>query len=131
VADRSKVIKGAAFRWDGISLRDYRDGEAVAGVTRQILLGAGEGEDALGFVVRYFEVQPGGSTVLERHPHVHAVVVLRGRGEVLLDGECTPLEPHDVVYVAPRAEHQFRAGDDVMLGFLCVVKRTNAGASGR
>jgi quercetin dioxygenase-like cupin family protein len=127
VADRSKIINEAAFRWEGIPLRDYRDGEAVAGVTRQVLLGAGDDGGALGFVVRYFEVAPGATTMLERHAHVHAVMVLRGRGEVLLEGERTPLAPHDVVYVAPQAEHQFRAADDELLGFLCVRPRREEG----
>src|SRR2546427_2468983 len=52
--------------------------------TRQTLLGEGTGEEPFNFVTRYFEIQPGGYSTLERHQHPHAVVVLRGRGRVTL-----------------------------------------------
>ena len=38
---------------------------------------------------------------LERHGHPHAVVVLSGRGHVVLGEETYSLAPHDCVYVAP------------------------------
>ena len=36
--------------------------------------------------LRYFEVAPGGWTTLERHEHVHAVMVIRGKGQCLATG---------------------------------------------
>ena len=124
MAERSKVIKSKAFRWDGIPLRDYgADATYAAGVTRQVLLGDGAGEEPLAFVTRYFEVQPGGFTALEHHRHPHAVVVVQGSGEVELDGDVHALGPFDAVYVAPGTLHQFRASGTTPLGFLCVVDR--------
>ena len=32
------------------------------------------------FAIRYFEVEPGGQTVLDRHRHDHGVFILRGKG---------------------------------------------------
>jgi quercetin dioxygenase-like cupin family protein len=51
------------------------------------------------------------------------VIVVRGRGRVLLGGESHDLEPLDVVYVSPETVHQFQAGADEPLGFLCIVDR--------
>jgi quercetin dioxygenase-like cupin family protein len=124
VVNGSKVLKHAARRWDGVAVSAYKDDPAgFLGVTRQTLLGDGEGEEALQFLTRYFEVAPGGYTTLEHHRHPHAVVVLHGRGSVLLDGEENALEPFDCVYVAPGAVHSFRAAAEEALGFLCVVDR--------
>ena len=119
----SKVLKCRAFRWEGVELRPYKEEEGEGrfrGVTRQTLLGAGEG---LAAETRYFEVAPGGWSTLELHRHPHTVVVLRGRGTVRLGEETFDLEPFDCVHVAPDTPHQFRAPGPDPLGFLCVVDR--------
>lgn len=122
--DRSKVIKAAGFRWQGIEVREYKaDGAPYKDVTRQTLLGDGEGEADLTFLTRYFEIQPGGYSTLERHRHPHAVVVIRGRGRVALGERTYDLAPFDCVYVAPGAVHQFEASAGEPLGFLCIVDR--------
>jgi quercetin dioxygenase-like cupin family protein len=74
------------------------------------------------FQVRYFEIAPGGYSSHEHHVHEHAVVVLRGHGQVQLpDGE-HDLAFGDTVYVAPHAPHQFRnASATEPFGFLCIV----------
>jgi quercetin dioxygenase-like cupin family protein len=92
------------------------DGPAV---TRQLL--AGGPASASAFELRYFELAPGGRTSHERHQHEHAVVVLRGEGEVLLGDAVHPLHPGDLVRVAAGDPHQFRNDGDEPFGFLCVV----------
>jgi S-methyl-1-thioxylulose 5-phosphate methylthiotransferase len=122
--DRSKVLTFADFRWDGVPLREYKSDSAHhKQVTRQTLLGEGAGEEPFSFVTRYFEIQPGGYSTLERHQHPHAVVVLRGRGRVTLGERSYAIAPYDCVYVAPGVTHQFRAVGDEPLGFLCTVDR--------
>lgn len=125
MGDASKVIKCRAFRWEGVELKPYQASEAAPfkDVTRQTLLGEGSGEVALGFITRYFEVQPGGYSTLELHRHPHTVIVLRGTGEVVLGDETHEIAPFDCVYVAPGSQHQFRATGREPLGFLCVVDR--------
>jgi len=121
----SKVVKARGFRWHGVAVKEYKPGaDHFRGVTRQTLLGEGPGEEALDFLTRYFEVLPGGFSSLELHRHPHAVVVVRGRGEVVLGGETFAVEPFDCVYVAPETAHQFRAAGEEPLGFLCMVHRT-------
>ena len=122
--DRSKVVRCRGYRWQEVPLREYKtEGSHFRDITRQTLLGEGDGEAALNFITRYFEVQPGGYSTLEHHQHPHSVVILRGSGEVILEDRVEPLGLHDCVYVAPGAWHQFHATGDEPLGFLCVVDR--------
>ena len=69
------------FRWEGVDVREYKqEGSApFKDVTRQILFEP----EGLPAQLRYFEVAPGGRTTLERHEHVHAVMVIRGTGRAL------------------------------------------------
>lgn len=123
-SDRSKVISARGYRWDDVPIREYKtEGTHFRHITRQTLLGGGDDEQALNFETRYFEIQPGGYSTLERHDHPHSVVILRGTGEVILQDRVEALGPHDVVYVAPQTVHQFHATGDEPLGFLCVVDR--------
>ena len=120
----SKVIKCRRYHWRGIQLKEYKaEATAFAGVTRQTLIGEGEGEGDVSFITRYFEVEPAGYSTLERHNHPHSVVVLRGRGTVILDENELDIEPFDCVYVAPGTVHQFRSTGEEPLGFICVVDR--------
>ena len=109
----------AAYRWEAVDLLAYKADAASPhrDVTRQTLFR----RDDLAGELRYFEVAPGGHSTLERHAHVHAVLVLRGRGRCLVGDRVHPIREHDLVTVAPRTWHQFRAAPDAPLGFLCLV----------
>jgi quercetin dioxygenase-like cupin family protein len=108
-----------SFRWEGVDVRQYKqEGSApFKDVTRQVLF---ESED-LPAQLRYFEVAPGGWTTLERHDHVHAVMVIRGRGKALVGDRAYDIRMHDLVSVPPMTWHQFHAAADEPLGFLCLV----------
>jgi quercetin dioxygenase-like cupin family protein len=128
MANGSKVIKCTGYRWSGIDLREYKAADApFKDVTRQTLLGEGEGEgageDGLPFVTRYFEVAPGGYTTLEQHQHPHTVIVVRGSGTAVLGENSYEIGALDCVYVAPDTIHQFKATGREPLGFICIVDR--------
>lgn len=107
------------FRWEGIEVKPYKsDGTHFEGVTRQLLFKGGGG---LSCQLRYFEIAPRGHSSLERHHHAHAVMVVRGRGRVLVGDRLIAARRHDLVRVPPRTWHQFRAGAGAPLGFLCMV----------
>ncbi len=107
------------FRWEGIEVLPYkRQGPHFRGVTRQVLIRDLPGLDAQ---VRYFEIEPGGYSTLERHEHAHGVIVLRGSGRVLIGEEIMPVAPYDVIRIPPMTWHQFRASEEEPLGFLCIV----------
>jgi quercetin dioxygenase-like cupin family protein len=107
------------FRWDGVEVLRYKEEGAAPfrDVTRQVLFD----EAPAGTQWRYFEVAPGGHSTLERHEHTHAVLVLRGRGRVLVGDEVHAIDTHDLVEIGPMTWHQFRADPDEPLGFLCLV----------
>lgn len=106
-------------RWQDVEVLAYKQDERAPfrDVTRQVLF-----EDpALACQLRYFEVAAGGHTTLERHEHVHAVMVVRGRGACLVGDEVFTIDAHDLVHVPAGAWHQFRATAGEPLGFLCLV----------
>ena len=107
------------YRWQGVEQRPYKEDDRALfrSITRQVLFSDPEMHGEL----RYFEVAPGGFSTLERHEHMHAVLILRGRGHCLVGSEVKPLETRDLVTVPPMTWHQFRATRDEPLGFLCMV----------
>lgn len=107
------------LRWDQVPLKLYKeDGTHFKSITRQVLFGAPEGLES---ELRYFEILPGGHSTLERHEHVHAVIILTGTGHVLIEDRVESIGAFDLVHVPPLAWHQFRATGDEPLGFLCLV----------
>ncbi len=123
--DCSKVIKHKGYRWRGVRRRAYKGDTSknYRSVTRQTLVGEAEDERATPLITRYFEIQPGGYSSLERHEHPHTVIVVRGRGEVILGERVHAVDHLDCVYVAPSTLHQFHASSSEPLGFLCIVER--------
>jgi quercetin dioxygenase-like cupin family protein len=111
----------AEGRWAGVDLLHYKaEGSApFRDITRQVLFQ----DPALACELRYFEIQPGGYSTLERHEHAHAVMVQRGRGQVLVGRQVFDLEEHALVHIPALTWHQFRAPADAPLGFLCMVNR--------
>jgi mannose-6-phosphate isomerase-like protein (cupin superfamily) len=107
------------FHWQGVDVLAYKqEGSApFRDVTRQVLFG----DAGLPAQLRYFEVAPGGWTTLERHQHVHAVMVIRGRGQCLVGDQAYNIAERDLVSVPPMTWHQFRAAGEEPLGFLCMV----------
>jgi mannose-6-phosphate isomerase-like protein (cupin superfamily) len=120
MADSPLVRKHSGdFHWEGVDVLAYKqEGSApFKDVTRQVLFDSADPPAQL----RYFEVAPGGHTTLERHEHVHSVMVIRGRGQCLVGERAYDLASNDLVNVPPMTWHQFRAAPDSPLGFLCLV----------
>jgi mannose-6-phosphate isomerase-like protein (cupin superfamily) len=121
-AARGKAIHRRAkrdYRWEGVERLPYKeDGRGLfKSVSRQILFS----DPDLAGELRYFEVEPGGYSSLERHEHMHGVLILRGRGTCLVGSEVRSVGRHDLVTVPAWTWHQFRAAGDQPLGFLCMV----------
>ena len=118
--DKKKPIRRfQSFRWEETDLLAYKEeGSApFKAITRQTLFR----DPALKCELRYFEMAPGGYSTLERHEHMHAVLILRGRGEVLVGDKVSKIDTNDLVTIEPWTWHQFRAGPNAPLGFLCMV----------
>ena len=117
--ERTIHRKAKDYRWEGVDELPYKEDDRALfkSITRQVLFSDPQMHGEL----RYFEVAPGGFSTLERHEHMHAVLILRGRGQCLVGGEVKPIETRDLVTVPPMTWHQFRATTDEPLGFLCMV----------
>ncbi len=71
--------------------------------------------------LRYFEVQPGAASRLEKHEHEHYVIVHKGVGYAVLGDSVVEVKKDDVVYVGPFELHQFVNGGAEPFGFYCFV----------
>ena len=109
----------APGRWQAVPVHHYKpEGTApFRDVTRQLLFAHPE----LACEWRYFEIGPGGHTTLERHAHVHAVMILHGQGACLVGQDVRAVRSHDLVEIPAWTWHQFRATEATSLGFLCLV----------
>jgi mannose-6-phosphate isomerase-like protein (cupin superfamily) len=107
------------FRWDTVPHQPYKqEGSApFKDISRQVLFH----EDSLACELRYFEMDAGGFSSLERHEHTHAVMILRGHGECLVGDDVREVGQFDLVTIPSMTWHQFRATRGVPLGFLCMV----------
>src|ERR1700754_3995759 len=97
-SDRTTHRKATpGFHWEGVDERASKTDERALfkSITRQVLFSDPEMRGEL----RYFEVAPGGYSTLERHEHMHAVLILRGRGHCLVGEEVRALETRDLVTV--------------------------------
>ncbi len=93
-------------------------GEGLLDVTKRVLVSPAEGWD--GWVMRLFDVGPGGHTPRHSHAWPHINFVASGTGELFLDGVLHPLAPGSYACVPGGHEHQFIAGDG-SLSFVCIV----------
>lgn len=111
--------KREAFRWEGVEHLPYKEeGSApFKDISRQVLVQ----DPDLDCELRYFEMAPGGHSTLERHQHVHGVMILRGRGHCMVGQEVREVGERDLVTIPPMAWHQFRASRGEAFGFLCMV----------
>lgn len=107
--------------WTAVERHVYKaEGEApFRDITRQVLFS----DSTLAAELRYFEMAAGGYSTLERHEHVHAVMIHRGHGHCLIGGEVRAVASGDLIFIPPLTWHQFRATGDRPMGFLCMVNR--------
>jgi quercetin dioxygenase-like cupin family protein len=104
----------AGWHWEGVAPREYAGGAA-----RHVLIGRSDGAGDV--ELRYFRIPAGGASVLERHPHEHAVLILHGRARVRLGDREEEAGPGDAVFVASGELHQLTALGPEDLGFACTA----------
>ena len=106
--------RSGSWEWEGVPVEELK-----SGVTGQRFISKRDGSYNL--ELRYFEIQPGAASNCEKHNYEHAVLVLRGRGTVVIEEDVFPVQFGDAIFVDANAKHQFRAGQDEPFGFLCTV----------
>lgn len=113
----------AKFNWSGRDPVAYKASEELPfrGVARHELIG--KGGERTAFELRYFEIEPGGYTSLEKHFHTHTIICARGQGTLVKGGKETPLSNMDIAYVDSMQVHQLRNESSEPFGFFCIVDR--------
>ena len=111
------------YKWEGVEREAYKPGQEEGsewtGIIRQVLVG--KQVESTKFHLRYFEIGPEGYSSLEKHKHIHVVVVVRGNGRVVIGSSSYSMSPLDVVYVGAWVSHQFLNEGKEPFGFFCIV----------
>jgi quercetin dioxygenase-like cupin family protein len=93
--------------------------EGAEAVNMRVLIGPEDGAPT--FVMRLFEVEPGGHTPMHAHEWEHEIFVLDGEGEVVTPESRAPLQPRAAAFVAPHETHQFVNSGREPFRFLCLI----------
>ena len=113
------------FEWSDRPSSAYKDARdltrdlAFKGVRRVELVGKFAERSPTD--LRYFEIEPGGYSSLEKHLHAHIVIGARGRGVLVLGERRETLAPMDVACIGPLETHQLRNESSEPFGFFCIV----------
>lgn len=121
---QKRVTRATSEGWEGVDPAGYTPADPGTGVARHTIVGTRKSdpnEPGPRMELRYFEVQPGAASRLERHEHEHYVIVRRGLGYAVVGDSATEIGPDDVVYVGPLELHQFVNRGNEPLGFYCFV----------
>ena len=111
------------FTWQGRAAEAYKKHSRASflGITRTELIGK-QGEQ-LNFELRYFEIEAGGYTSLEKHLHTHVIIIARGQGQVQMADQSCQVKTNDVLYIEPLCVHQLSNPHPSIFGFYCIVDK--------
>lgn len=119
-----RVTRAHERGWEGVEPAGYTPEASGTGVARHTIVGsrkADRSEPGPAMELRYFEVQPGKASRLEKHEHEHYVIVRAGLGYAVIGDAVTEIAPNDVIYVGPLELHQFVNRGTEPFGFYCFV----------
>ncbi|MDO9545552.1 MAG: cupin domain-containing protein [Pelolinea sp.] len=108
------------FQWEDVQA-NVLDMDGIQSARKHILIG--DKENAPNSIMRFFNLDPGGHSNLERHPQEHSVIILQGKGNVQIGNEVFNVEPFDVVFIEGNELHQFSNPFDDPFGFICVIPK--------
>ena len=116
----SDLLRFSDYTWSGRDKESYKhETDDFKGIMRQELTGRFGEETA--FDLRYFEIEPGGHSSLEKHLHEHVVIGVRGEGVMVKGGQEFTIAPNDIAYVRPLEVHQLQNRGGKPFGFYCIV----------
>ena len=114
------IGENGSFEWENVSQKSL-DEEGISKVTKSILIG--EFEKAPNSIMRFFFLEPGGHSRLERHLQEHETIVLTGSGIVQIGDQNFEVKQFDSVYIESNELHQFRNPSEKPFGFICVIPK--------
>jgi len=91
------------------------------GASMKVLVSPNEGwED---YVMRLLEVEPGGYTPKHSHPWPHINYIVKGNGELFIDGVTHEVKTGSYAFVPGNKTHQFRNAGKEVFQFICIVPK--------
>jgi quercetin dioxygenase-like cupin family protein len=93
--------------------------EGARDVSKRVLVSPRDGWD--GWVMRAFEMGPGGHTPRHVHAWPHINIGLEGEGVVAIGEEEHPLSAGSYAFVPAGVVHQFRNSGPAPFAFVCIV----------
>ena len=92
-APKSRLIRAQKdhdpYTWSEVECEAYKQGQEAGrewkSIIRQVLVG--KQAEKTGFHLRYFEIEPGGYSILEKLAPAHVVIAVRGQGRVILNSQ--------------------------------------------
>ncbi len=93
--------------------------EGAKGVMMRIVVGKEHGAE--NFIMRIFEIAPGGHTPYHKHAFEHENYIISGEGELKTEDGAKKLVPGHVAYVPPNAFHQYKNTGKETLRLICLI----------
>ena len=108
-----------------IRIMDVEGTEFPSGRITRVLLGENGAINGDHFCQGYVIVYPNGTVPVHSHQMVESYTVLKGKGEVTVNGECQPIQAGELVYMEPGNEHGIRntGSEDMHLMFVYAPKQ--------
>ncbi|MGB9679440.1 MAG: cupin domain-containing protein [Thermoanaerobacteraceae bacterium] len=103
---------------DEIKGLEIKDND-MRGVKKKILIGPEEGWE--GYVMRIFEVEENGYTARHKHPWPHINYIIKGKGEIEIEGKRYEIKEGSFAYIPSNKTHQFTNIGNETLEFICIV----------
>ena len=74
-----------------------------------------------GHVLRVLDVEKGGHTPKHQHPWYHVNYIIKGEGELMINGKVEKVSAGSYAYIPGNTMHQFRNVGEDTFSFICIV----------
>ena len=97
------------------------DSPGSSGVKRRVVISEEDGAE--NFIMRVFEVEPGGYTPSHNHPWEHEAFIQKGSGIIISQGNEYPVKEGDAIFIPGGEDHQFKNTGQDVLEFICIIPK--------
>ena len=96
----------------------------ISGPKKPLFNGSGKPEEATHFMLRRFEIQPGGFIGVHSHPEEHQIFVIKGP-IILIDGDEneTQVNSEEFIYEPPFELHGYKNPNKFSVSFICGIPK--------
>lgn len=95
-----------------MNIYDIEGTEFPAGRRTRVMLGENGGINGDHFCQGFVVIYPGGSIPTHDHVTVESYTILKGQGEMMVDGEVQPIKEGDFVYIPSGKPHGLKNTSD-------------------